>query len=505
MNQPSAVGVVGAGVMGAGIAQLFAAAGCPVRLYDTFDGAAEKARVGVAGRFARLAEKGRLDAAEADAASERVSVVEDLAGLADCELIVEAVVEDLEVKQSLFASLESLCGPETVLASNTSSLQISEIAARCERPERFAGLHFFNPVPLMKVVEVVPGVHTNPQVVDTLCGWVDQTGHQPVVAADRPGFIVNHLGRGFSTEGLRIVDEGVADFVDVDRVMREAGGFRLGPFELLDLTGLDVSGKVMTSVYEQFFHEPRFRPSASTAPRVAAKLFGRKTGAGFYRYPEGRQAVPEERAAPPVTLTRVWLEPPNDAADPLASLLTSGGAELVAQPDDAEVCVLRPLGRDATSSASALGLDLPRCVAVDTLRANPGRLTLMLTVNTDPAVRDAAHGLLAAGGTPVTVINDSPGFILQRTLATIVNIGCELVQQRIATPADLDKAVKLGLGYPFGPLEFGDELGPDRVLTVLSNLLDETGDPRYRPSRWLTRRVAAGLSLLTPNPPRSAG
>ncbi|MEM1092023.1 MAG: 3-hydroxyacyl-CoA dehydrogenase [Pseudomonadota bacterium] len=505
MSRPAVVGVVGAGVMGAGIAQLFAAAGSAVRLFDTFEGAAEKARVGVAGRFARLAEKGRLDPAEADAASERVSVVDELAGLAGCELLVEAVVEDLEIKQSLFASLEALCGPETVLASNTSSLQISEIAARCERPERFAGLHFFNPVPLMKVVEVIPGVHTDPQVVDTLCRWVVQTGHQPVVAADRPGFIVNHAGRGFITEGLRIVDEGVADVVDVDRVMREAGGFRLGPFELLDLTGLDVSGKVMTSVYEQFFHEPRFRPSASTAPRVAAGLFGRKTGAGFYRYPEGRQEVPEERTAPLVTLTRVWLEPPNDSADPLAALLVNGGAELVAQPDDAELCVLRPLGRDATSSASALGLDLARCVAIDTLTADPGRLTLMLTVSTVPAVRDAAHGLLASGGTPVTVINDSPGFVLQRTLATIVNIGCELVQQRIATPSDLDKAVKLGLGYPFGPLAFGDQIGPERILTVLRNLLHETGDPRYRPSRWLTRRVAAGLSLLAPDAPRSAG
>ncbi|MEM9183500.1 MAG: 3-hydroxyacyl-CoA dehydrogenase NAD-binding domain-containing protein, partial [Pseudomonadota bacterium] len=172
MSRPAVVGVVGAGVMGAGIAQLFAAAGSAVRLFDTFEGAAEKARVGVAGRFARLAEKGRLDPAEADAASERVSVVDELAGLAGCELLVEAVVEDLEIKQSLFASLEALCGPETVLASNTSSLQISEIAARCERPERFAGLHFFNPVPLMKVVEVIPGVHTDPQVVDTLCRWV---------------------------------------------------------------------------------------------------------------------------------------------------------------------------------------------------------------------------------------------------------------------------------------------------------------------------------------------
>ena len=223
-------------------------------------------------------------------------------GFAHCDLVVEAIVERLDVKRSVFRALEEIVATDAVLASNTSSLSITAIAAACAHPGRVAGLHFFNPVPLMKVVEVVHGLRTDAVVLDRLVAATRTTGHTPVLCQDTPGFIVNHAGRGFGTEALKALGEGVADTATIDRILREqvnfsGQGFKLGPFELLDLTGLDVSQPVMESIYHQYYEEPRFRPSVIGAQRVAAGLFGRKTRAGFYQY-GGEQPAPEEPAAP---------------------------------------------------------------------------------------------------------------------------------------------------------------------------------------------------------------
>src|SRR5690606_10302928 len=214
--------------------------------------------------------------------------------LAGCDLVVEAIVERLDAKRALFAELEGIVGEGCVLASNTSSLSVTAIAAGCARPQRVVGWHFFNPVPLMKVVEVVNGARTEPGIVDDMVALSRATGHLPVVAQDTPGFIVNHAGRAYGTESLKALSEGVADVPTIDRILREqvgfdGSGFRLGPFELMDLTGLDVSHPVMESIYRQFYDEARFRPSVITAQRVAAGLLGRKTGEGFYRYADGKQ------------------------------------------------------------------------------------------------------------------------------------------------------------------------------------------------------------------------
>ena len=498
-----AIGVIGAGTMGRGIVQLFAQAGHTVRCHDAQPGTAAKAVEYVDGMFARAVEKGRMAAAEHDAARNRLKACDGLADLADCGLVIEAIVEDLNVKRALFRELEDLIGEDTILASNTSSLTVAEIAAACRRPQRVAGLHFFNPVPLMKVAEVVAAVRTEPAVVQRLYELIEGVGHRAVVTADQPGFLINHAGRGLYTEGLRIVEEQVAAPADVDDVLREALGFRMGPFELLDLTGLDVSSRVMTSIYEQFQYEPRFRPSSLVAPRVAAGLFGRKSGEGWYRYVEGRQQKPLAKPVPslPGSLA-VWVDPMASGAAGLRELVLAAGARLADGAANGELSIVQPWGQDATGTALALGLDPTRCVAVDPLPSLALRRTLMLTAVTTPQARDAAHALLARDGIPVTLINDSPGFIAQRVMATIVNIAADIAQRGIASVADLEDAVRLGLGYPQGPLGWGDRLGAGRMLEILRAQLAATGDPRYRPSAWLVRRVALDLPLTTPEATR---
>ncbi len=497
------VGVVGAGTMGRGIVQLFAQAGHTVRCFDAQPGAAGKAIEHVLSMLDRAVEKGRLTSADLSAIRDRISAVEALQGLSDCEVVIEAVVEELAIKRDLFQELESIVGPDAILASNTSSLTVSDIAAGCNMPQRVAGLHFFNPVPLMKVAEVVAAVRTSAQTVERLGDLVRGAGHRAVVTADQPGFLVNHAGRGLYTEGLRIVEEQVASPADVDDVLRDAMGFRMGPFELLDLTGLDVSAKVMSSIYEQFQHEPRFRPSSLVAPRVAAGLHGRKTGEGWYRYDDNGKRVWSSAETPSVDIPRgvkVWLQEGSSQA--LSDLLTGAGADLVSDSATADIALVQPWGVDATIAAQLLGLDASKTVALDPLPALSQRRTLMLTPATTAAARDIARTLFTNDGVPVTVINDSAGFIAQRVIATIVNIACNIAQRGIASIEDLEDAVKLGLGYPQGPLRWGDLIGGDKVLTILRGQLEATGDPRYRPCPWLVRRVALGRSLATPEATR---
>lgn len=495
------IGVVGAGLMGRGIAQIAATGGIEVRVYDTRAGAAAEARDFAVGMIARAAEKGRLDEKTAKAAPDNLIVAEALADLADCRVVVEAIVEQVEPKQQLFRALEEIVADDAILATNTSSLSVTAIAATCERPQRIAGFHFFNPVPLMKVVEVIDGARTDAAVCDALTDLAERMGHRPVRAKDTPGFLVNHAGRGYGTEALRIIAEGAATYADIDRVTREAAGFPMGPFELMDLTGLDVSHTVMESIYHQFYEEPRFRPQPETARRKAAGLFGRKAGEGFYAYDGKTMVVPDEAAVPDALPSSVWIsaaEP--EAREALVGALQASGIEIRegTAPSDG-LCLVTPFGSDATHAALAEGLDPARVVAVDTLLGFDKRITIMASPATTKAQRDAAHALLAATGKPVTAIADSPGFIAQRILAHVVNVAAEIAQQRIATPEDIDAAVRLGLGYPVGPLTWGDRLGAKRVLTILETMQRITGDPRYRPSLWLRRRALLGLSLTAPD------
>ncbi|MDR0700934.1 MAG: 3-hydroxyacyl-CoA dehydrogenase [Azoarcus sp.] len=495
------LGIIGAGLMGRGIAQIAIQGGIPVVMYDSRPEGGEEARKAIVATLQKLAEKGKIDAADVEKAVSRLTVAGSLAELSPCATVIEAIVENLDVKRELFVALESVVSPECVLATNTSSLSVTAIAAACKRPERIAGFHFFSPVPLMKIVEVVSGPLTDPAIADKLIAMAKRMGHTPVKASDTPGFIVNHAGRGYLTESLRILGESIAPYPEIDRILRQAAGFRMGPFELLDLTGLDVSQPVMESIYDQYYQEPRFRPSPIARQRLAAGLLGRKSQRGFYRYEDGKKQEPAEAAVPPRADRPIWIGQDDATAFPaVGALLDQLGAprDKGERPGEDSLCLVLPVGRDATTAAVAAKLDPKRTLGLDPLFLD-GRRTLMTTPLTDPAARDAAHALLAADGVAVSVIHDSPGFICQRVAATIVNIGCDIAQQGIANPQDIDRAVTLGLGYPKGPLALGDALGAATVLDILDRLHEFYRDPRYRPSPWLKRRALLGASLLAPD------
>ena len=496
------VAIVGTGAMGRGIAQITAQAGIRVLLFDALAGAAAKARDGIAATLATLAQKGKISAEQSDAAQARLEVVSELGQLAPAHVVIEAIVENLEVKQQLFRQLEAIVSDDCLLASNTSSLSVTAIAAACKQPQRVGGLHFFNPVPLMKIVEVIDGLASAPWVSEALLALGQRMGHSAVRTLDTPGFIVNHAGRGFTTEALRCLGECVAPVPVIDAIMRDAAGFRMGPFELLDLTGLDVSQPVMESIYNQYYQEPRYRPSALATQRVAAGLLGRKSGRGFYQYVDNRAQTEAAAPAPSARPTRVWVSQADAQWGAAVSALVvalGGTLDTQSRPAADALCIVTPLGQDATSACVEQGLDATRSVAIDCLFgvAQLKRRTLMTTPLTTPAMRDAAHGLFAADGVAVAVIDDSAGFIAQRIIACIVNIGCDIAQQGIARAADIDRAVSLGLGYPHGPLSFGDTLGAAKILAILEAMQTFYGDPRYRPSPWLKRRARLGVSLLT--------
>ena len=495
------VGIVGTGAMGRGIAQIAAQAGSTVKLFDVQPDASQKAKAELAVQWDKLVAKNKLDAATTDAYKNRVLTVDKLTELADCDLVVEAVVERLDVKQTLFAELENVVSTTAILVTNTSSLSVTAIAAKLKNPQRFAGYHFFNPVPLMKVVEVIAGLKTDDAVCTQLSNYARQMGHTAVMAQDTPGFIVNHAGRGYGTEALRIVSEGIADFATIDRILRDQVGFKLGPFELMDLTALDVSHPVMESVYRQYFEEARYRPSVITAQRLAGGMLGRKTGEGFYKYEGGVMQVAPEPPPPEVLeMPPIWVSPRASRRSELLQLLKNLGAtiETGASASPQALMLVAPLGFDITTVAVVERLDPARTIGIDMLidDAATKRRVLATTPATRTDMRDVAHALFARDGKAVSVIRDSGGFVTQRVVATIVNIASDMCQQGICSPKDLEIAVTLGLGYPLGPLAMGDRYGPTNILEVLFNMQTVYGDQRYRPSPWLRRRGAIGLSLM---------
>lgn len=492
------VGVVGAGAMGRGIAQVGITGGMQVLLYDAAPGASVKARDAIFAQLDQMVAKGRLEVDAAAAAKQRLTVVDDLKALAPADLVVEAIVENLAVKQEVFRQLEAIVGPDCLLASNTSSLRIASIASACQHRGRIGGLHFFNPVPVMKLVEVIRAPSTDDRTVATLVEVGKRMGRVPVVVQDSPGFLVNLGGRAYTQEALRIVSEGVATPAQVDAVMREAWGFRMGPFELMDLTGIDVNFPVSQIVHEGYFYDRRLATSPLHQLLRESGQFGRKTGRGFYEYDsEGKAKVPSPDAissTPPIR--RVALA---EADDALGELLRSLGLEVSNFDDGEGPIVCAPLGEDCSSYAARKQLDHRRLFALDIAGKLDKRLTLMRAPGARQNLLDGLVASLHDAGRAVTVIHDSPGFIGQRIAAMVANLGCEMAQIRLASPEDIDRAMTLGLNYPFGPLALADAMGVGTVHEVLRQLQEITGDDRYRPSLWLRRRAQLGLSALTPD------
>ncbi|WP_426564100.1 3-hydroxyacyl-CoA dehydrogenase [Angustibacter sp. McL0619] len=512
------VAVVGAGTMGAGIALVAAQAGHPVRLLDVREGAAATAVQTLQDKLATLAAKGRIDADEAAAAAARLSAAGSVSDLTGCAVVIEAVAERLDVKQALFTDVEAVVGPDAVLATNTSSLSVTAIAAALAHPGRVVGLHFFNPADRMRLVEVVRGDATDPSVVEAAVDLARAWGKTPVVCTSTPGFIVNRVARPYYGEAQRMVEEGVGDPATIDAILREAGGFPLGPFELTDLVGQDVNLAVSRSVWEQTFGDPRYAPTVFQQRLVDAGRLGRKSGRGVFAYgPDGTAtdatpATEPPRAAPDrvvlrhdedgdgfpvmsgflrrveaagVTIERVLLDEEDLVDDDVPGIELPGGAML--REDTGE------LASESWTQDAAGAVLLDWAHDPDTCT----RVSLSPSADCPQESLLAAVGLCQAAGVQVSVVGESPGGVVARTVCMLVNEAVELVTRGEATAEDVDVAMILGTGYPSGPLQWGDRLeaaGVD-VETMLRELNTTFPTGRYRPSPAFLRMSRAGARL----------
>ncbi|OCC13280.1 3-hydroxyacyl-CoA dehydrogenase [Streptomyces sp. PTY087I2] len=503
--------IVGAGAMGRGIAQWAASAGHTVELGDVRPEAVKEALDFVGSMLDRAVAKGRATAADRDAAVARlVPLAEPWAAGPDVELVIEAVREDLETKAEVFGRLEEALPASAVFATNTSSLSVTRIAATLQDPSRLAGLHFFNPVPLMRIVEVVPGAATRPEIPVLLTELVEGCGHRAVTVADTPGFLVNHAGRGLVTEALALLEESVADPAEIDRIARDVLGLRMGPFELMDLTGLDVTAAVIDSIWQGFRYEDRLRPSFLTPNRVVAGLHGRKTGRGWYAYGDVASGPASESpvtgdADRPVFLTSAGRPETVAYEEELTASLEAAGVRVERGdgPSAGAVVLVPAWGTPVSAAVAEGGLPRERTFGVEVLPPAGRRRVLAVTAAGDPAAARDARAVLAraAGGDEpyaVSVVRDTAGSVAQRLLSSVVAVGCSIAERSLAAPADIDLAVTTGLGYPAGPLAWGERIGAVRMLALQRALHASTGDQRHRPTRWVTERAALGLALTDP-------
>ena len=313
------VGIIGGGTMGSGIAQVAATAGCKVKLYDTNQAALDKAKAALEKILLRLIEKGRIDSEEKTRIQSNISYVDSLKALGDSNLTIEAIIENLDIKQKVFSELETYVADDCIIASNTSSLSIASIAASLQKPERCVGIHFFNPAPLMKLVEVIPAIQTSETVLEQSIQTITDWKKVVAVAKDTPGFIVNRVARPFYGEALRIYEEGIADFATIDWSLKTVGGFRMGPFELMDFIGNDVNYIVTETVFTAFYFDPRYKPAFTQKRFAEAGYLGRKSGKGYYDYSVGatKPTPLEDKALAEKIFNRVIIMLINEAADAL--------------------------------------------------------------------------------------------------------------------------------------------------------------------------------------------
>jgi 3-hydroxybutyryl-CoA dehydrogenase len=524
-TRPAAViGVLGAGTMGAGIAQLATRSGARTLLFDPLAEALVGGQERIADGLRREAAKGRLSEEEARAALDRVQAVGELGALADCELVIEAAPERLELKHELLVQLSGIVSEDCVLASNTSSLLVTAIATAATHPERVVGMHFFNPAPVMRLLEVVAGQQSSERALAIAEATGEAMQKTVIRATDGPGFLVNRCNRPFGLEALRLLGERIAPLESIDRVCRMQGGFRMGPFELMDLVGVDTGFQISKSFFEQSFGEPRWRPSPITARYVAAGLHGRKTGRGYYVYsgdephrppdpeppqsgaPAGGEGVvvisgtgvvaDELRAAAeaagyevrgphqptggvlPALVVDCERRPDDDAAAPARANEPQGGAQLVLCAHGS-LSTLDPAG-------SAVGFHvLPPFAQARLVELTRGE-------GSSPLAAQRAERFFAALGKHVEWVGDAPGLVLGRIVCQLINECAFALGEGVGGARDIDAGMVLGLSHPRGPLEWADLAGLDHVMAVLTALCQEYREERYRPAPVLRRLVAAG-------------
>lgn len=490
------VGVVGAGAMGAGIAEVAARAGQQVFLYDIDPDACRAALSACARRLEERVGRGKLEQADADSILANIRPVSDLAEFSPCALVIEAIVERLDLKQDLFRRLEDIVSPQSVLTSNTSSISITAIAGALSKPGRFAGLHFFNPAPVMKLVEVIAGLQTRDDTVQSLLTIGEHWGKIPAKAKSVPGFIVNRVARPYYAEGFLALEQGAGTPSQIDAVLTECAGFRMGPLALTDLIGHDVNVAVGQSVFDAYDGGVRFKPSLIQKELVAAGRLGRKTNHGVYTYGDDRDRETPYDDSPEEGAPAAVLSFPENAI--------AAGAWFKAE---AEAVNAAQSSNEALASDQFLINDAVIC-------ANDGRSALMRSVearrpvivldwiadldatrviafapapNVDPQTLNAFRCFLAAIGVKAITLNDRPGLIALRTISMLINAACDAARDRVASEGDIDRAMRYGVNYPRGPFAWMRLLGPQFVARVLNNIFAETNDPVYAPSERLMR------------------
>ena len=456
------VGIVGAGSMGRGIAQVIATAGSSVIIVDLNPAVLDAGRDAITQDLAGQVKRNRLTQDEADAVAQRMCWSTDYNDLAQASLVIEAIIEDLGIKTALFRSLETIVGPDAILATNTSSLSVTALGRGLEHPQRFAGLHFFNPATVMKLVEVVAGAATAPEVTERLIELAGSWKKNPVQVRDVPGFIVNRVARPYYAEGFLALGEAVADAQTIDHVMKVNGGFKMGPLELSDLIGHDVNFAVAQSVYNAYFGKARFVPQLTQGDLVTAGRLGRKSGRGFYDY---GQPIPD------VTyLTGHW-----------------GG-------DPSQVIVQQTDGR----SANRVAAELNRPVALFDWSRDPAAKTLAFSVSEQgrEAALSAALAYATQAEKQAVLLADRPGMLALRSVCQLANAAADAVRDRVASGEGIDQAMQFGANHPAGPLATAQAMGVAEVVSALSHIADETGDPIYAPSEILRRAAYTGGSLV---------
>ncbi|KOU32789.1 3-hydroxyacyl-CoA dehydrogenase [Streptomyces sp. WM6372] len=477
------VAVVGAGTMGQGIAQVALLAGHRVLIYD-INGTLAAGGVGIVqDRVDRMAAKGRLDRTEAEDAIGRIEAASALADLAGAALVIEAVVEDVAVKRALFEALEEVVSPDALLATNTSSLSVTELAAGLAHPGRFLGLHFFNPAPLLPLVEVVSGFATDPAAAErayaTVLGW----GKTPVRCADTPGFIVNRIARPFYAEAFAVYEEQGADPATIDAVLRESGGFKMGPFQLTDLIGQDVNEAVTRSVWESFFRSPKFTPSLAQRRLVQSGRLGRKSGHGWFPYGPDAEVPAPHTAASEEAPEKVTVVGDLGPAAGLVELLEEAGIAVTSTEHGGPYIQLPGEGQLVLADGKT-SIEFADVVYFDLALDYRGATRIALSAGEDTSERTLAEavGLFQKLGKKVSVIGDVPGMIVARTVAMLIDLTADAVARGAATAEDIDTAMRLGVNYPLGPSEWHDRLGRDWAYDLLHHLDERCPGGRYAPS-----------------------
>ena len=460
------VAVIGSGIMGAGIAEVAASHGHPVLVYDINADAISRAIDGIRTRLESRVARGKLSAEACELTLQRLVPVTDIQALARADLVIEAASEQMAVKKALFAQLAEICPAKTLLTSNTSSISITAIAADLSHPERVAGLHFFNPAPVMKLVEVVNGLATSEEVVEQLSALAVKWGKQPVRCQSTPGFIVNRVARPYYAEAWRALEEQVAAPETIDAALREGAGFPMGPLELTDMIGQDVNFAVTCSVFNAFWQERRFLPSLVQQELVLAGRFGKKSGQGVYNWRSDRPAAS-------------WLETVSDADSAISVQRRSDG---VTEIDG--LLLIETQGETAQTLANRYGQPVVVCDRQE------GDVAVIAVAASNPASANRkAVWHLQQQGKRVLQVADYPGLLIWRTVAMIVNEALDALQKGVASEQDIDTAMRLGVNYPRGPLAWGEQLGWQRLLRLLENLQRHYGEERYRPSSLLRQRA----------------